>query len=535
MSALEKLSEEEAYLWAILADQTGVDQAEFLWVDEDRPDRCFRLWDFQWPFLQSTEKYQVDLLARGLGKSISITMAALAFPFDNPAQDFLITAPQMKHLKLITDTIEQMMSHSRIYRDMLPKGRQGGIVKAPSFQMNFVNYASIITRLPGVDGKGLKGPHPIRIEIDEGQDVTEAAYMEIIETIKVNAENARWRVHGVSNGTRDMHYKLTHGQGTDLPFYVHRYMAMHRPDWNDEERRNKIAIYGGTEDHPDYVRNVYGEPSDLGNPIFVTARLLAIASIAQTPADEEYNRELYTRMDISQELIDAHGDFHPLMEWNYAHLDDKYTSYWAGMDVGFTNDPSEILVFGSEKGFDRLLLRIHMERVTAPYQEQIIREVFKFYGTRLRRFGMDKTGNGLPLWHYLKDHPDIAERIAGYNFGSKVAVEMEDRELEWDEKPEDLAIYKWAKDHATDLLRRVVDTKAIRLPFDNDLLTEWQGQSVTTVRVATSQDGTIRQYSGGECHTLDAGRMYILAKGLMGIEMRLAKPKNSEPVLDLFY
>lgn len=865
MSALQALTDEEAYLWALLSDQTGVDLAEFLWTDEAAEDRCYRLWDFQWPFFQCEEIYQVDLLARGLGKSLSIVMRALTFPFDNPSEDMLITAPQLKHLKLITDNIEKNLDNCRLYREMLPAGRKNGIAYAPSFQIKFLNGSKVMTRLPGIDGKGLKGPHPVKIEMDEcfpagtlvttnrgqisietvasgdqvlthagrwqpvekvfdrgvrqavktaghghpglvstpdhpfygrevldyynrrnrhgikeladptwtaasgmegrlwatpstvppcalepdwiipkapvgasykvdastevfawtlglflaegslsssygrggklnrsyfsvhvdevpevlrrldlaglkarivpvqssdkcinvlvtheglaawfaanvnrgarnkqipawvlsqdegyrravlegliygdgcaaeggatgerwklttaskgmavsarllatglgysvscyynksrptsirgrevvgsgwfqvvgrvvgqslvdgshswskvrsvepapdvqmydlqvrtdhsfvadgivvhnSQDIATAAYMEIIETIKINAAHAMWRVHGVSNGTRDMHYRLTHGEGLELPFYVHHYIAAHRPDWNDEERKNKLAIYGGDENHPDYVRNIFGEPSDLGNAIFVTARLLACTSMQQTPADIEYNDEIYTCLRISQEQIDRAGGIEDLLAFNFVHLADIYSGYWAGMDVGFTNDPSEILVFGTLKAtaVDRLLLRVHLERVTAPQQVCAIVKIFEFFGVKLRRFGMDRTGNGLPLWQYLMNDRTIASRIAGYNFSEKRPVEFDDRPPVGKEKPEDLVIVKWIKDHATDMLRKRVDTKTIQLPYDNSLLIEWQGQSVSHTKLAHSQDGAIRKYSGGECLPGDA-------------------------------
>jgi len=536
LTAVAQLTEEEAFLWCILSDPTGVDLAEFAWVNEYTPDRCYRLWDFQWPFMQCLETFQIDLLGRGLGKSESLVMCALTFPFNNPAQDMLIATPQAKHMKLITDAIEKNLNRSRIYREMLPVGRKNGITYAPQFQLKFINDAKVITRLAGIDGKGLKGPHPIQIEMDEGQDIPEPAYMEIIETIKVNAPNARWRIHGVSNGTRDMHYKLTHGEGSDLPFYVHRYQAMHRPDWNDTERRNKLAIYGGTEEHPDYVRNIFGEPSDLGNALFVTARLMACVAMSASPADIAFNED-YTNLRISQELIERVGTVEDLMQIDFKHLDDAYSSFWGGMDVGFTNDPSEILIFGTERktSIDRLLVRVHLERVTAGCQVRVIEHLFDFFGKRLKRFGMDRTGNGLPLVQILKDNRKISARVVGYNFAEKRPVEFDDREPVGKEKPEDLVILKWVKDHATDLLRKKVDTKALRLPYDLELLSEWQGQTVSHIKVSKSFDGAIRKYSGSECHTLDAARMYVLAKELMAIEALLAKPGRAGPVLDRFF
>ena len=37
----EDLTEEEAYLYAILQDESGLDQAEFSWVEMENEDMCF--------------------------------------------------------------------------------------------------------------------------------------------------------------------------------------------------------------------------------------------------------------------------------------------------------------------------------------------------------------------------------------------------------------------------------------------------------------------------------------------------------------
>jgi hypothetical protein len=48
----------------------------------------------------------------------------------------------------------------------------------------------------------------------------------------------------------------------------------------------------------------------------------------------------------------------------------------------------------------------------------VVRAVFGFCGERLRGFGMDKTGNGLPMFQFLRDEPvavkaNIPARLAG--------------------------------------------------------------------------------------------------------------------------
>lgn len=537
MTALARLSDEEAYLVALLMDPTGVDLAEFLWVDEEEsPDGCYRLWPFQWPWTHADEKYEVDAMARQLGKSFSVVWKAMAFVFQQPGQEMLITAPELNHLELLTSKIEAVFSTYRLLDDMRPRNATRGVKKQPHWTMRMQNNATVMTRLPNRDGRGVKGTHPVVIELDEIQDYPPAGYTELIETIKTNAEGMSWRVHGVSKGVgRDLHYTLTQGKNRGHRFYVHHYIAAHRPGWSDAERQTKIGQYGGDETHPDYQRNVLGLPADSGSTLFVTARLMACVRIRESKWAEEYNDEIYTRLKISDALVNRVERIESLLDFNFAHLDDQYKTFWAGADIGFTNDPTEILVFGATKDVDRLLLRIRLERISAPDQARVVRSVFDFFGSRLRRFGMDKTGNGLPLMQYLKDDKNIAARIAGYNFSERRPVEFDDREPRHGEKPEDLVIMRNVKDYATDELRRFVDSKRLEMPFDDEILKEWQGQTAYVVRSSPTDDGVKRKYGGGNCHTLDAARMYAAAKSLMGIEALLEKPVVAGPVLDRFY
>lgn len=60
MPVIEDLDEEECYLWAILSDPSGLDQAEFLWHDAEQGDGCFRAWAFQWDWWRNTDNQQID-------------------------------------------------------------------------------------------------------------------------------------------------------------------------------------------------------------------------------------------------------------------------------------------------------------------------------------------------------------------------------------------------------------------------------------------------------------------------------------------
>lgn len=553
MAAIPMLTEEECYLAAIFDDPSGIELAEFCWLDEEKDDGCYRVWDFQWAWYRNDATFQIDYAGRSLGKSVGIQMRAFAFPFNYPGQEMLITAPELNHLRPVTDKIEHQILSHRLTQEMLPKTRGKGINHQPQFQAYFANNARIISRLPQRTGQGVKGMHPLVIEADEMQDFPENGWVELIETMKHGTPGAQWRCHGVSRGVRDKYYKYTMGEDPDLPFHVHRYMAMYRPTWSEDERRQKIAIYGGTDDNVDYRRNVYGEHGDATNPVFVLARLMGCVRINESPWATTYNEDIYARIKVNDEqLRKSGGTIHNLIDIPSSHLSEEYTSFWGGMDVGYTRDPSELLIFGEHVGKGqeselRLLLRLHLMRISADDQADAIRHVFDFYGDRLRCVALDKTGNGLPLWQqmdpgavgtamHLRRTPEhIASRVKGYNFSSRVPVEFDDRPLELREKPEDAVIERNIIDFATDELRKLVDARPARmeLPMDNELLTEWQGQEIQYVKDEGSAAGVKRRYAGGSFHTLDAAKMMIAGRNLQLIEQILA-PKRRKPRLDRF-
>ncbi len=214
-----------------------------------------------------------------------------------------------------------------------------------------------------------------------------------------------------------------------------------------------------------------------------------------------------------------------------------YSAYWAGMDVGLTNHPSEIMVHGQRKGTDmlELLLRVQMQRVDAKDQNFVIARIFDIYGQKLH-FGIDKTGLGAPIYQYTREEP-FADRVYGFGFSEKVVVAIEDRELKEGEDLEDLVKYRNFIEASTDWLRNNhVDIQNYRLPNDDEVIREFQGQTVTTVHGGNGDPyGAKRQYSKIGFHALDGVKCAIGAKYIPPLEemVKNMKPKQ-EPVYDLF-
>lgn len=500
-----------------------------------RPVRCIEVDSPSHLFLAGTSMIPTH-------NSLSIKVRAFAFPFVNPEQEMVITAPEGVHLEAVTDNVETMFTSTQIGRAMLKGGRQHGAIKHKPFLMNFANGARIMGRIPQHDGKGMKGTHPLWLELDEAQDYPEKGWTEIFETVKRGSKGSMWRAHGVTRGGRDAFFKFTQEAAG---WTVHRWCAMHRPTWSDEERETAIANYGSRE-HPDYKRNILGLHGDASAPFFVLHRLMACVDQNQ---ESDLNSSEYTQLKINNEMIVDHGDnILNLLDFPRSHT--KYKSVWIGMDVGYMRDPSEILVFAEEQGKKKdepstikLIARISLERVNHGNQVNAILWLLDFY--KPRAFALDKTGLGLPLFQDIQERakkdPNINHlmgSIKGYGFSEKILVDFDDT-IEVDEfigdSVRDAGMYRNVLEYSSDKLRDLVDSKRLILPFDVDLINEFKGQSFSYTNSATDYDqyGRKRKWSTGSFHRLDAARMAVLGWAQYSIE-ELTKKDRFEPVREVF-
>lgn len=553
----EGLSEEEAYLWAILSDESGLDLAELTWHEpsEEETDECWRAWDFQWEWFRCTDPLQLDQCARSVGKSLSIKLRAYVFPHLWPGLEMLITAPELNHLEAITELVEGKFYDTRLGREIL-NTKRGGVTHRP-FSMKFENGARIMGRIPQRDGRGVKGVHPIWLELDEGQDYPDKGWVELQQTLKRGKKGAVWRAHGVTRGVRDFFYKFSTDPTSG--WTVHRLTGMHRPNWTAQEREEAIQFYG-SKDNPDYRRNIEGEHGDATNPLFVLTKLMAAVD---DNLASFYNEEEYTFQKISPEYVADRGDDAA----GCVILSDshkvKYKTFWIGMDVGYTKDPSEILVFAeyelkgdelaeAKKGVPdpngtgkrlrkaiplpgqsrlKLVTRLQLNRISAPDQAKIMAKVITHY--QPKAYTMDATGNGLPLFQIIQDDmPQYLPYIKGYKFNEKITVDIDRREGQDEEfRGEQTTIERIVLEYSTDQLRSLVDQGRLWLPWDKELIGEFQGQTYVVERSTNMDPYGRKRYSDGSFHALDAARMAALGWKQHTIDAIINKPRQD--VLDI--
>ena len=209
---------------------------------------------------------------------------------------------------------------------------------------------------------------------------------------------------------------------------------MYRPNWTDWERRTKIEEYGGSTDSVDYRRNVLGLPGDQNSPMFVMNKIMQNVSANENSV---HNAEEYYLVNIDDAQIAEVNGIEDILDFPMIHKD--YENFWCGMDVGWTQSPSVIVVYAetkkkkSDKTSLKLLSRIVLTRVAPHDQVQAILEVIDFY--RPQAFAMDYTGSGYPLYDWIQtevkkdqDLKYLLGRFKSYNFSEKVIVGFDDED-----------------------------------------------------------------------------------------------------------
>ena len=176
--------------------------------------------------------------------------------------------------------------------------------------------------------------------------------------------------------------------------------------------------------------------------------------------------------------------------------------FWIGGDLGYTNDPTELVVFHeSEVGERRVLtlvLRVHMEHVAYPLIAQTIALLERFFTPS--GIGVDNGGNGLAVVQELlaldKYKPlQLEGRLHGYDFGGMTTLAVRDgREVK-----------KRTKELMTSLINGALQRRQLVLPAEDAEI-----EDQFTTHTYTLQNGNV-VYSKGNDHIVDAVRCAMLA------------------------
>jgi hypothetical protein len=528
--------EEDWNLLALLADPIFCAELLFENPLNHSYSGCYVVMDYQFPLFRPTDPYESFPCGRSLGKTESLKARAVSHAFRRVGEDLLLTAPELIHLKPLTDAIESRITATRLTNDFLKKENQRtGIVKTPAFQVDFMDNTRIMARIPRSTGQGVKGMHEPDMMMDEAQDYPPRGFTEIHETVmkdhrdKDGEEDFTYHLYGVQSAGSGGAFATLVASGD---FKVTTITALMRPGWNKKEKAAAAAMYGGT-NSPDYRRNILGEAGSGSSQFFVTARLM---SCLDQNEESRYNTLEYKKQNLQIEevdsLIPAGGDIGSILDLPGELGQEVY----CGMDVGLVNDPTVIMIFAvlpdtHKKKRLKLVRKIHLWRFREGQIRQCTYRIARQYGKTLRAFGQDITGLGLPLYQAQEDAAECPEHLKevarGYVFNAKMPIAVnpeyvskeggemvdqyghmvEERKNNWTGAIE-LVSKMTMIEASTRFLREFVDEGFMWLPFDPVLVKDMQGETEQRVRAMGSAH--LRKKPNA-FHELDAMRAMAMA------------------------
>lgn len=562
-----KFDEDDWLLMAMLQDPIYC--AELLFQDPNnrRYGGCYHVMDYQYPLFRHTENYEGKPCARSVGKTESMKADAVSHVFRRQGENMLITAPELIHLLPLTDAIEDRLRDTRLTREFLDtRNQKTGFTHRP-FQADFLDGTKIVGRIPKITGTGVKGQHQPDLRVEEGQDYPDKGWIEVHETVIKDHVDGNgdldfsYVFYGVHSGARDnKFYQLS----TSGEFKITQITAIMRPGWGPDEKARAAAIYGGTQ-APDYRRNILGEAGGHSSAFFVTARLTACMD---QDRESDYNTVEWKRQRIMSEEVDQ--ILGPTEDMTPAHRTQAVyellqslmdlpelpgvQEIYCGADIGLVNDPTVITLFAIQQDAKKrtrmkLIRMFHLWR----FREQMIRLAFYVigwkYGQRLRGFGMDVTGLGLPIFQAIGDDERAPQHLLdvtrGYVFNAKLPIgvdptlvskdstgqlrdhlgNMVEVEVDPFTKEERYIIKMSMIEASTRYLREWVDSLFFMIPFDTEIFSDMQGETEQRVKAMAGMKKKPNAF-----HILDSMRAFAMVYKAKDIEAQIAQPDHG-PVM----
>lgn len=265
-------------------------------------------------------------------------------------------------------------------------------VNMSSHEIRLLNGCLIRCRIVGSTAdSNVIGLHVPCIYVDEGQVFNYVAWNSLMQCLTTWDEGFNLWVSGVPNGLREKNILYECDQ-VDPKFSRHNISRLQSIRYTKDQHKTDLKQYGG-ENGDDYVHLVLGEH---GSPAFsVFDRKLMLI--------EDYPVMVTLMNNIA---LEQHGgQFSELLRAPDLSIEiqKKYDLIVAGIDAGFSNDPTIITVLWRHKEtlVWREFLRFELRRIKYPVQAKIIDWLDTIYGFNM--ICVDAGSSGLALCQILQD------------------------------------------------------------------------------------------------------------------------------------
>ncbi|MCP4747286.1 MAG: hypothetical protein GY874_14270 [Desulfobacteraceae bacterium] len=541
----------EEFQLAIICDDPLLWCQAFLREPED-PDHKepYNFFDYQIESLRY-DGSTIHKCGAEVGKTREIVAWVMHKMFTAPGGSGIIGAPQQTHLDEIIEALVDQFNWNPDLTAVLKRHK-----KHPHHAFYLNNGFKVDFRPSGHDGEAYRGVHvrTFAIKDEAAKDKNKRQWSEFWRAMKPGAVA---KIYSVPDGDRSCEFfKLGQraartssdapkiegmsGHLKNLEFRLFKWAktAMPYPYWSKERKKFYVEQFGG-EDAPEYQHNVLGEDGDPENTVFPWHQLKlcikdvpeyrALKILVDTSQGEVIvtgYRCLYTVKDgepipQTQTLIDkvySKARFFDRQKDQGSEFTQLIKQFFVsapgakrgGADLGFSGDPTEIIVKNIIGKRERLVARLQLKHVTYDQQCQALDALDDVYApAESITWGTDFGNAGSAVAHDLQgleiyEDKDYDDRLRGYMFESTADNVDEDGDPVIDAKtgkPAKITL----KELATDILVKKMQRQELEYPPDPDIVLFYTNH---TVRMGQRH----RIFKKEDDHLIDADRTQMLAK-----------------------
>lgn len=352
-------------------------------------------WDnYQKKILTDNRSYLSVVTGRSTGKTVSMETKIIHTAISNKyhkasANEILLVVQNKAQLEPVFLRLVNMFRHHPFLQYFIDRFS----INMSSHEIRLTNGCLIRCRIVGSTAdSNVIGLHVPCIFVDEGQVFNYTAWNSLMQCLTTWDVGFQLWVSGVPNGLREKNV-LYEADQLETKFSRHNLSRLASSRYTREQHNIDLKQYGG-EQGDDYVHLVLGEH---GSPAFSVfdRKLMKI---------ENY---LVHYQILNNVTLDQHdGNFNDvLVAHDLPHdIKAKHDLLVAGIDAGFSNDPTVIMILWRDKETQvwREFARYELRRIKYPIQAKIIDWLDSIY--RFNMVCIDAGSSGLALCQILQDN-----------------------------------------------------------------------------------------------------------------------------------
>lgn len=433
---------------------------------QDRDGNPWQPRPYQIDSLESNAPRKIHCDGRDVGKTSEIEITACWAALALPGREMLITAPCHNHLDPLMRRLAACVRQIPELAETLREHRV-----QPSWFLRFDNGFILRGRVSGPRGINYQGMHVDWILVDEAQEMTDAAWIELHQAL--NTGGRRW-VYGVPNGLRNGFYRLCHDPGAEH----YHWPSSLNPEYTPEKDWELAALYGGRHS-PAYVHRVLGEHGEPENAAF---------------SMDDYRNAVDPNLPLVVTAVEK-----TVPDSDTLPGPARPGRYYLGADLGYARDPSELVIW-EETPNGTFLARARLRARGLDYDAQSRLMAALDEKWRFARIALDAGAGGLATAHHLLRRAiALAGRLHAVEFGATVDTGT---------AAPGVSPKRNAKEFMTELIQQALAAQKLRWPLDGEREMQYAGHTFHC------DARGIPRYSKGSDHIIDADRCAFFARWL---------------------